>query len=172
VLPWGVSDAHPDGVSDDGGLACAAPNGPSMSPWSGRFFRFVLRKPLTPARAGRAIAFATLVVTIACGVVMHLVDPSDFDSVWLGLWWAVQTVTTVGYGDVVPRHTGGRLVGAVLMLSAIGFLSVVTATITAALIETVRRRLGDPVEVRLESKVDEINARLQRLEAAIDRSTD
>ena len=32
----------------------------------------------------------------------RLVDPHTFDNIWLGMWWAIQTVATVGYGDVVP----------------------------------------------------------------------
>jgi voltage-gated potassium channel len=143
-----------------------------MPPRSGWFFRFVLRKPLTPARAGRAIAFATLVVTIVCGVLIWLVDPADFENVGVGLWWAVQTVTTVGYGDEVPRNVAGRTVAAFLMLSGIGFLTVVTAAITAALIESVRRRLGDPAQAQLVSKLDEVSARLQKLEQALDRNRD
>ena len=132
-----------------------------------RFFQFVIRKPLTPVRAGRSIAIATSFVTVICGVVMRLVDPTDFDNVWVALWWAVQTVTTVGYGDVVPRQTAGRIIAAVLMLSGIGFLTVVTASITAAFIETVRKRTGDPVEERLEAKLDQVNERLERLEASL-----
>ena len=143
-----------------------------MPPRSGWFFRFVLRKPLTPARAGRAIAFAMLVVTIVCGVLIWLVDPADFENVGVGLWWAVQTVTTVGYGDEVPRHVAGRTVAAFLMLSGIGFITVVTAAITAALIESVRRRLGDPAQAQLVSKLDEVSARLQKLEQAVDRNRD
>jgi voltage-gated potassium channel len=133
-----------------------------------RFFQLIIRKPLTPVRAGRAIALATALVTVICGVVMRLVDPTDFDNVWVALWWAVQTVTTVGYGDEVPRQTAGRIIGAVLMLSGIGFLTVVTASITAAFIENVRRRTGDPVEERLEAKLDQVNARLERLEASLE----
>src|SRR4051794_31457805 len=109
-----------------------------------RYLRFLLRRELTPARAGWAIATATAAMTIACGVVIRIIDPADFDNVWLGLWWAVQTVTTVGYGDVVPHHTSGRVIGALLMLSGIGFLTVVTAVITAAFLETVGQRGGDP----------------------------
>ena len=134
----------------------------------GRVLRwFLLRKPLTAARAGWAIAFATLAVTIAAGFVIRLLDPDDFDSVWLGLWWAVQTVTTVGYGDVVPHDASGRIVGAVLMLSGIAFLTVITATVTAALIETLRRRYEEPADARMEAKLDEVNARLERLETAL-----
>jgi len=135
----------------------------------GRYFQFLARKPLTPARAGRAIAVSTLAVTVICGVVIRLVDPAEFDDVWLGLWWAVQTVTTVGYGDVVPHDTSGRVIAAVLMLSGIGFLTVVTAAITAAFLETVRRRMGDPAQTELMAKLDELSRRIQTIESSLRR---
>jgi len=128
------------------------------------YLRFLLRRELTPARAGWAIASATAGVTLVCGIVIRFVDPGDFSSVGQGLWWAVQTVTTVGYGDIVPHHVSGRLVGAVLMLSGIGFLTVVTAVITAAFLETVRRNMGDPGQTEVIEKLDDIRARLGALE--------
>jgi voltage-gated potassium channel len=129
-----------------------------------RYFRFLLRRELTPARAGWAIASATAAVTVACGIVIRFVDHTDFHTVGQGMWWAVQTVTTVGYGDLVPTRTAGRLVGAVLMLSGIGFLTVVTAVVTAAFLETVRRRMGDPGHAEVIEKLDELSARLAALE--------
>jgi len=134
-----------------------------------RYLRFLLRRELTPARAGWAIATATAVITVACGIVIRLIDPADFDNVWLGLWWAVQTVTTVGYGDIVPHHTSGRLVGALLMLSGIGFLTVVTAVITAAFLETIRRRMGDPEQAAVLGKLDDLGKRLESLESTLRR---
>jgi voltage-gated potassium channel len=153
----------------DGGVVRTTAKSRFVALTGNRYFRFLLRKELTPARAGWAIASATAVVTVACGIVIRIVDPSDFSSVWLGLWWAVQTVTTVGYGDVVPHHTSGRLIGAALMLAGIGFLTVVTAVITAAFLETVRRRMGDPGQKELLAKLDDVNARLQALESALRR---
>jgi Ion channel len=98
------------------------------------------RRALTPRRAATIIGAYTLGITLAGGVLARIVDPRDFDSLGTSLWWALQTVTTVGYGDVVPRSVGGRAIGAVVMLSGIGFLTVVTASVTAALIEGVRDR--------------------------------
>jgi voltage-gated potassium channel len=75
-------------------------------------------------------------------------------------------VTTVGYGDAVPSRTGGRIVAACVMLVGIGFIAVTTAAITAVFIESARRRLrqgGSAVETRL----DEIVSRLDRLEASL-----
>jgi voltage-gated potassium channel len=152
-------------------VAAGVPNGATMSmrPSVNWFFRFVLRKPLTPGRAGRAIALATLIITLIGGMLMRIVDADEFDNIWLGLWWAVQTMTTVGYGDIVPTHPGGQVVAAVLMLSGIGFLTVVTAAITAALLESVRGQFGEPTQERLEAKLDEVSTRLERLEAALGR---
>ena len=44
-----------------------------------------------------------LVAVIIFGIVEHLIDDQTFPTVWLGMWWALATVTTVGYGDVVPQ---------------------------------------------------------------------
>ena len=107
---------------------------------------------------------------------MRWLDPEDFDSIWVGLWWAVQTVTTVGYGDTVPHNVWGRFVAAVVMIVGIGFIAVVTAAITAAFIESARRRLAaaavdpldDPVEDRILRRLDEIATRLERVETALE----
>jgi voltage-gated potassium channel len=126
----------------------------------------MLNKPFTARRAAVAIAVVTAAVTVAGGMLMTVLDRKDFANVWVGLWWAVQTVTTVGYGDVTPKSPWGRILAGVVMLAGIGFLTVVTAAITAALVEGARRRrdtAGDP----LEAKLDEVSARLERLEALI-----
>ena len=44
------------------------------------------------------------------GVIERLVNRKTFDSAWEGMWWATQTVTTVGYGDVVPQSTDGKVI--------------------------------------------------------------
>ena len=129
--------------------------------------RTLLRRQLTPRRAALAIALATVVVTLGAGALMRVLSPHDFSSVWIGFWWAVQTVTTVGYGDVVPHSTSGRIVAAVVMLVGIGFLTVVTASVTAALVESYRRRAPDPMMVELDSRLDEIGVRLERIENAL-----
>jgi voltage-gated potassium channel Kch len=104
-----------------------------------------MRKPLTVRRAARIIASVTVAVTIISGVLIHFTDPKNFPNIGDGLWWAIQTVTTVGYGDLVPASTLGRLVAALVMLVGIGFLTVITASITSTFIETARRRIeGTP----------------------------
>ena len=127
------------------------------------------RKPLTARRAAAIIASYTLVVTFAGGLVAWLTDRKDFDSFGEGLWWALQTVTTVGYGDVVPSSGASRVIGAVVMISGIAFLTVITAAVTAALIEAARRREPPPPEQeQLAASMREVTVRLSAIEARLD----
>ena len=116
------------------------------------------------------IGVFTLVLTIMAAVLARLLDPEDFPSLGIAAWWALQTVTTVGYGDFVPTNTEGRVIGAVVMVGGIGFLTVVTASIAAAFVENARRRMGRESEAEQTEKLDEILERLGRLERALDRS--
>jgi voltage-gated potassium channel len=130
--------------------------------------RWLARKPLTARRAGVAIAITTLLVTLAGALLAWLLDRDDFETLGEAMWWAVQTVTTVGYGDVTPRDTVGRVIGAVVMLAGIAFVTVVTAAITAAFIEGARRRLGAPAERPLGEALQELAERLERIERRLD----
>jgi voltage-gated potassium channel len=139
---------------------------PSERPRPG--LRLLTRKPLTARRAGVAIAITTLLVTLAGALLAWLLDRDDFETLGEAVWWSVQTVTTVGYGDVTPRDTVGRVIGAVVMLAGIGFVTVVTAAITAAFIEGARRRLGAPAERPLGEALKELTERLERIERRLD----
>jgi voltage-gated potassium channel len=146
--------AHPEGA--------AAP--PPLHP---RLLNAVSSKPLTARRAARIIASVTILVTVLSGVLMHWADPRNFPNIGRGLWWAVQTVTTVGYGDVVPRNTAGKLVATLVMVVGIGFLTVMTAAITSTFVEATRRRIvGDQTEL-LSIRLDQIGARLDAIEASL-----
>ncbi len=60
---------------------------------------------------------------------------SNIDSFWDSLWWAIVTMTTVGYGDKYPVSLGGRVVGIILICSGVGLMSLVTATIASLIVE-------------------------------------
>jgi voltage-gated potassium channel len=122
-------------------------------------------RPLTARRAAAVIAASTFVLTVAGGVGAWLVDRKDFDGIDDALWWAMQTVTTVGYGDVVPKHAGGRLIGVALMLQGIALLTVITASVTATLIEQARRRRSAQHDAVL-AKLDRIESRLEAIEVS------
>jgi hypothetical protein len=125
------------------------------------------RKPLTAGRAARLIAFATVSVTIVGGILMHWADERNFPTIGRGLWWAVQTVTTVGYGDVVPTTTSGQLVAALVMIVGIAFIAVTTAAITSMFIEAARRRFRGSETDALAERLEEINASLAKIEARL-----
>jgi voltage-gated potassium channel len=107
---------------------------------------------------------------------MTIVDHKHYPSVGSGLWWAVQTVTTVGYGDNTPATVPGRLVGAFVMLVGIGFLTVITASITSTFVSrTGPEGASSDAEVATAHQLREIesrlDARLERIEAALTDST-
>jgi voltage-gated potassium channel len=93
---------------------------------------------LTSASVFRFVGLATIFLTVIAGAVQATVDTGDFKTFWDGVWWAVVTVTTVGYGDVYPKTVAGRVVGIMLMLVGIGFLSVLTATIASRFVKQER----------------------------------
>jgi voltage-gated potassium channel len=101
---------------------------------------------------------------------MTSIDHKNFTSLGQGLWWSVQTVTTVGYGDVVPTTAPGRLVAALVMLLGLAFLSVITAAITSSFVaratEEAARRSGGAAPATADD-VREINKRLDHMEALL-----
>jgi voltage-gated potassium channel len=84
----------------------------------------------------RAAAIFTVFAVFIAGAAAATLDSGDFKSYWNGIWWAIVTVTTVGYGDVYPTTVAGRLIAISLMMLGIGFLSVLTATIASRFIQT------------------------------------
>ena len=130
--------------------------------------RLLLRDSLTARRAAGIIALFTVVITVAGGVLERLLDHREYPTIGRGLWFALQTVTTVGYGDVTPKQPVGRFIAAVVMLSGIGFLAVITASVTASLVESSRRRFTDQSEADDTRQFTEITDRLARIEAALE----
>src|SRR5215471_11720833 len=98
-----------------------------------------MREPPSIRTAASVIVTATAVIVVGGGVLIRLIDHSEYPNVWVGMWWALQTVTTVGYGDVTPAHASGRLVGAVVMLEGIAFLAITTALITSTFVTRAER---------------------------------
>lgn len=79
------------------------------------------------------------------------------------LWWAIVTISTVGYGDHYPVTATGRIIAAGLMLSGIGLLGVVTATVSSALIQRVQE-IEDSAQVATHRDLECMRAELVRLE--------
>ena len=122
----------------------------------------------TPRGAAIVIASATIVITVLAGVLMTLVERDTYPSIGSGLWWAIQTTTTVGYGDNVPVSATGRFLAVLVMFFGIGFLTVITAAITSTFVA--RSRLELSADAPTAEQVSEIDRRLERIEAALTRS--
>jgi len=111
----------------------------------------------------RFVALATVFLVVMAGAVQATVNEGEFESLWDGIWWATVTVSTVGYGDLYPTTVTGRIIGIALMLLGIGFLAVLTATISSRFIKS--DRADETAEVldalrQLEADVAELKARL------------
>jgi voltage-gated potassium channel len=133
-----------------------------------------LSEPPTVRGAVSTIVVATAMVVVVSGVLIRVFDHDEFDNVWLGMWWAMQTVTTVGYGDVTPVDVTGRIIAAVVMLQGIAFIAIVTAAITSTFVTraTEEHAASETVDEltelqRIESRLDELDRKLDRLEAAL-----
>jgi voltage-gated potassium channel len=109
--------------------------------------------------------FVTMIGLIfAFAAIMRVVDPESFQTFGTALWWSASTVTTVGYGDVVPKEPFGRFVAGILMVLGFAFLSLVTGTIASALVSRYKvEGESDPVVEaidRLERRIAELEQRV------------
>ena len=132
-----------------------------------------LREPPSIRLAAGVIVTATAVITVLGGVLMRLLDSEEYPTLGLAMWWALQTVTTIGYGDVTPKEPSGRIVAGVVMLEGVALLAITTAVITSTFVTRAAREREDAdtredqAEVRIEAKLDDLAARLERLETML-----
>ena len=144
---------------------CLAPRNPIER----RLSRF-LREPLSVRNAADVIVVATAMVVVAGGLLMRFLDESEYPNIGRGLWWAMQTVTTVGYGDVTPEHTSGRIVASAIMLWGIAFLAILVAAITSTFVARAAREReqaeaqDNQDDDRLRADLADISLRLQHVE--------
>ena len=84
--------------------------------------------------------------------------------------FALETVTTVGYGDLTPKDPNGRLVAALIMLNGIAFLAIITAAITSTFVTRAtqeHRAAGDTGQQDFDARLDGLAEQLNRLESMI-----
>jgi voltage-gated potassium channel len=145
-------------------------NAPRPRPLERKMSKF-LREPPSMRLAAGVIVTATAVGVVGAGVLMRVLDLKEYGSIWVGMWWAV---TTVGYGDVTPHRTIGRIVASFVMLEGIAFLAIVTAAITSSFVaraalehEHVEDEKEQAAEARSEARFDDLAARLDRIEGML-----
>lgn len=130
--------------------------------------------PASTGNAVRLIIGVVVVAVLAGSLAIWFFDHRDFPDYGTALWFSLQTVTTVGYGDVTPSSAIGRAVAAVVMVVAIGFITVITAAVTSTFVEAAQRRRRSDDQAaqqdasqRLETRLDEMSQRLERIERHI-----
>jgi len=125
-----------------------------------------IRHVLSRNHLGITLLIAFIIVMLS-GILIAGIDP-NIKSIWDGLWWALVTVTTVGYGDVVPVSTAGKLFGAVLILLGIGLFSLLTASFSAFFVSKEELKVKD-IEKQTLEKLNSIEKRLIELERNINK---
>ena len=125
--------------------------------------------------SGRIIPYLAGVIgliALIAALVVRLLARGEFNSIGESLWWAAQTVTTVGYGDVIPETAFSKVIAVLVMFFGIATVSLATALITSAVITATQRRIaevqGDPelgALLRIEERLEALDAIEQRLDA-------
>jgi len=134
-----------------------------------------MREPPSVRLAASVIVSATVIVVVLGGVMMRVFDHAEYSSIWLGMWWVLQTVTTVGFGDFTPKNTVGRLLTSIVMLWGIAFLAIITAAITSVFVaraeqeRTVNQDAGAGHAFPADDRLDRLDAQLTELTASTRR---
>ena len=147
--------------SASAGVSAAAPN------QSGMYERFERRVTaalvsLTLRKAVGLIVAVAAVLAVTAAILVHAIDPA-IGSYGDAFWWSVSTVTTVGYGDVVPTSAGGRLVGVALMLTGISLIPLITSVVVSILVS---QRSREARELELQH-LERIYERLDAIERGL-----
>jgi voltage-gated potassium channel len=114
------------------------------------------------------LALTTLVIGILAGFVVTLVDKRDFPTFGDGVWWAIVTLGTVGYGDIVPHTAWGRVVGSVVIVFGVTFIAFLTAIVTSAFVSAAEQKARAEEEEREEASEEETRRLLRALQAQLE----
>ncbi len=136
---------------------------------AGRVFR--AERLLTRRHNLPYVAALTALLVVVAGIAVHETDPVRFPNPWRGLWFAIVTVTTVGYGDTFPTSPAGRVVASGLMIIGIGFLGLATAAIAGHFVnQDAEDKHVETIDLqdKVLAELVAINARLDRIEARLE----
>jgi voltage-gated potassium channel len=132
---------------------------------SSRFERRLTERlaSLTLRKAIGLIVGVAAVLATGAALLEWLIDPA-FHTLGQALWFAVTTVSTVGYGDYVPRSGAGRLVASALMLAGLGLIPLITSVVVSTLVAQ-RSREQREADLRLSrlilERLDSIDRKLE-----------
>jgi voltage-gated potassium channel len=114
------------------------------------------------------LALVTLALGLLGGFVVTLVDKRDFPTFGAGVWWAIVTLGTVGYGDIVPHTAWGRVVGSLMIVFGVTFIAFLTATVTSEFVSAQEQEARERERRREEAAEAETRELLRALKAQLD----
>jgi len=114
------------------------------------------------------LVLTTFAIGLAAGFVVTLVDKRDFPTFGAGVWWAIVTLGTVGYGDIVPHTAWGRVVGSLVIVFGVTFIAFLTATVTSAFVATEEQEARAREREREERSEAELRELLRVLKTQLD----
>jgi len=110
---------------------------------------------------------ASFIIIVFAGVIIASLDPA-IKTPWDGLWWAWVTITTVGYGDIVPVSNIGKVFASLLIAMGVGLFSMLTASFSAFFLAQEEENVAEKEQLSLE-KLQRVEQKLDLLEEKIDR---
>jgi ion channel len=128
---------------------------------------------LTLFRAINAIAVVAVVLTLGSAVLEWLIERETFPTLGDACWWAIVTVSTTGFGDVVPHTVAGKTVAAFTMIASLAWVPVVTAVVITLYVrkrDEERAAAGSALGTEW-IRLDEIAERLERVERLLAATT-
>ena len=114
------------------------------------------------------LVLVTFALGLLAGFVVTLIDKRDFPTFGAGVWWAIVTLGTVGYGDIVPHTAWGRVVGSLVIVFGVTFIAFLTATVTSAFVSTTEQEAREREREREERSEAELKELLLSLKAQLD----
>ena len=137
------------------------PHTPGVTETRRSFIRTRTQRAVVGRRVFPFLAFTTLTVALLAGFVVTIIDKEDFPNYGTAVWWAIVTLGTVGYGDVVP-HTGwGRVVGSAVIIVGVTFIAFLTAVVTSLFVEEEQKTHRTLIEDAQRAYQDETRRRLE-----------
>jgi voltage-gated potassium channel len=118
----------------------------------------------------RYAALIAFTIVVGGGVIFVAVEPGQNLSTWDGLWWAVETVTTVAYGDIYPTTALGRIVATVVIIAGIGFVALLTGALAQRFLygeSTGTTPKPDPDQADVMRKLEDLSDQIAELQKAL-----
>lgn len=133
-----------------------------------RIFNESVKRAVANRRIFPYLVVTTAALGLLAGFVVTLIDRQDFPTFGTGVWWAIVTLGTVGYGDVVPHTAWGRVVGGVVIVVGVTFLAFLIAIVTSYFVSAGQEEQAESERDRRAAELADVAESLRRIEVRLD----